>query len=221
MALATDIQRQAAEPLADVLRSRTRALHRKAERGGIVAEILNGRIDRRGYQLLLRNLHPVYVALEEGLEAARDHPQVAPLAEPALYRTAAIEADIEILYGNDWRQGLPLLPAAEAYARRIDTARGEHAVRLIGHSYTRYLGDLNGGQVLRRLLARSLGIRFEGLSFYDFPALADLAGFRAGYREAFNAVSLSPAETEAVTEEAALAFRHNIVLSRAVQAARR
>lgn len=221
MALATDVQREAAEPLADVLRSRTRALHRKAERCGIVAEILNGRINRGGYLLLLRNLHPVYAALEDCLEAARHHPQVAPLAEPAVYRTAAIEADLETLYGNDWRRGLPLLPAAEAYARRIGTARGEQVVRLIGHSYTRYLGDLNGGQVLRRLLGRSLGIGSEGLSFYDFPALADLAGFRAGYREAFNAVPLSPAEVEAAAEEAALAFRHNIVLSRAVQLALR
>jgi heme oxygenase len=28
--------------------------------------------------------------------------------------------------------------------------------RLIAHAYTRYLGDLSGGQILQRLLARSL-----------------------------------------------------------------
>ena len=47
-------------------------LHRDAERTGLIADMLHGRADRRGYVLLLRNLQPAYKALERGLDAHRE-----------------------------------------------------------------------------------------------------------------------------------------------------
>jgi heme oxygenase len=81
----------------------------------------------------------------------------------------------------------------------------------------RYLGDLSGGQVLARVLARSLGVGSEALRFYAFPEIADAERFKAEYRRALDrsaALMLDPSE---VVEEAALAFQLDIELSEAVQ----
>ena len=80
----------------------------------------------------------------------------------------AIEADLVALCGAHWSQGIPLLAAGELYARRIAKAAEGDGTRLIAHAYTRYLGDLSGGQILQRLLARSLDLQPSELSFYDF-----------------------------------------------------
>lgn len=206
--------------LADCLKERTGDLHRQAERTGIIADILRGSASRRDYVLLLRNLHPVYAALEQVLDSARGRDSLTGLAEPAIYRTACIERDLQTLWGSDWRSALPLLPAASRYVCRVEAAAQGDVARLYGHAYTRYLGDLNGGQVLRGLLSRRLSLGPDGLTFYDFPRIADLPRFRAAYREAINRAPLSPTRFQAAVEEGVRAFTHNIELSIAIGAAR-
>ncbi|WP_299622267.1 heme oxygenase (biliverdin-producing) [Pelagibius sp.] len=206
--------------LADCLKERTGDLHRQAERSGIIADILRGSASRQDYVVLLRNLHPVYAALEQALESARGRDSLTSLAEPVIYRTACIERDLQTLWGSDWRGALPLLPAASRYVRRVEAAAQGDGARLYGHAYTRYLGDLNGGQVLRGLLSRRLSLGPEGLSFYDFPQVADLPRFRAAYREAINRAPLSPLRFQAAVEEGVRAFAHNIELSLAIGATR-
>ncbi len=47
---------------------------------------------------------------------------------------------------------------------------------LVAHAYVRYLGDLSGGQQLKRIVTRSLAIgpRLRRIAFYDFgDAAAD------------------------------------------------
>lgn len=204
--------------LADSLKKRTRGLHSKAERSGIVADILHGTANRHGYALLMRNLHPVYVALESALEAAKEDEELAGLAQPAVYRSASIDDDLAVLWGAGWQSALPLLPAAERYAGRIEAlAKGDRTC-IYGHAYTRYLGDLNGGQMLRRLLARRMKLDSNCLSFYDFPHIANLELFRTSYREVINRAQLSPARFHAAVEEGARAFVYNIELSLAIRA---
>lgn len=137
------------------MRERTRALHRQAERSGIIAAILRGQANHRGYALLLRNLLPIYRALEAGLEHHRRTPGIGPLAQPAVFRARAIACDLDHLYLTAGAR-VPVLPSAERYRLAVaDAARGQGA-RLIAHAYVRYLGDRSGGRVMRGLLARSL-----------------------------------------------------------------
>jgi len=98
---------------------------------------------------------------------------------------------------------------------RARAAAGDGS-RLIAHAYIRYLGDLYGGQILRRILARSLGLGAPSLSFYDFPAIADAEAFKAGYRAALDQAALEIEDCAGVVEEAALAFELNIAVSMAV-----
>ena len=121
------------------------------------------------------------------------------------------------LCGERWSHDIPLLAAGELYASRISEAAEGDGARLIAHAYTRYLGDLSGGQILQRLLARSLELRPAELSFYDFPRFSDLDALKADYRKALDQAGALAADPQAVIEEGAIAFSLNIDLSCAVQ----
>jgi heme oxygenase len=203
--------------LADLLRERTRAAHTQAERSGIVQDLLRGQATRGGYALYLRNLLPAYAALERAIEHRRADPAIAPLAIPAVYRMQAIEADLTALHGPGWQRALPLLPEGAAYADRIARVAQEEPARLIAHAYTRYLGDLNGGQVLKALLARTLGLGPAALAFHEFPSAGDLAALRLDLRAAIDRAGREAADLAAVVEEGERAFGCNISVSIAVR----
>jgi heme oxygenase len=195
----------------------TKTLHVDAERSGIIRDLLRGDATRDGYILLQRNLLPVYQALELGLERHRDTPSLQVLANYRLDRATALTADLTALCGGSFAD-VPLLPAGEAYAQRIKACAEGDGARLIAHAYTRYLGDLSGGQILKRLLAQRPGLQAEELSFYDFPAHPDLAALKAGYRAALDRAGMLVADPQAVIDEGLAAFQLNIDLSWAVQA---
>jgi heme oxygenase len=200
------------------MRDRTRPLHTRAERSGIIAAILAGQGTVQGYKLFLRNLLPAYQHMEQGLERKKTT-VLACVAQPGLYRAAAIEADLLKLEGANWQQTLRLLPEGERYAQRVAVACEGDGTRLIGHAYARYLGDLSGGQILKRLLARSLLLEPQALSFYDFPEIPDADAFKSVYRKAIDDAAGKIADVAAVIDEALVAFELNIDLSEAVAAA--
>jgi heme oxygenase len=202
--------------LLEALRSRTRDLHRQAERSGMIADILRGQATRDGYALLLRNLLPVYHALEEQLTGAGRSPPIGPLVRPELARAAAIRNDLESLAVDI--SALPVLPATTEYVDAIVRAGMGDGGRLIAHAYARYLGDLSGGQILKRLLARSLDLRPAELSFYDFPVIDDVQAFKTDYRAAIDRAGEVSEDFDAIVEEGARAFELNIALSVALQA---
>ena len=203
------------------LREATADVHRQAERTGFIADLIRGRATRAGYVLFLRNLVPVYAALETALDiqvstdsrADSGAGALLPFADQRLRRLPALLADLEALAGSGWRLAYPVLPEADAYAIAI-AGRGD-GYRLIAHAYARYLGDLSGGQILKPLLARFYDLGPETLTFYDFPALADLHAPKVTMREALD--SVPPDGAAAIIAEALDAFRHTIALSDAVR----
>lgn len=204
--------------LADALRARSRTLHRQAERSGVLGDLIRGRAGLEAYLLLLRNLLPVYRVMEAALERRRGWPAVGPVARRAVFRGVALERDLAALHGPGWRR-LPLLPEGRRYARRVSWASRDEGVALIAHAYTRYLGDLNGGRILRRLLADSLGLPPSGLAFYDYPEVADAGQLASDYRRAVDTAGSELTDWQGVLDEVEAAFRLNIDLSRAVQGA--
>ena len=208
------------ESLSSALRSRTRTLHAKAERSGIVSDILLRRATAQGYARYLSNLAPPYRQLEIGLERHSRTPGVRDFARRELYRSAALEADLLALVGPGGRNGLPPPSASsERYARRIEEAAAGSGAGLIGHAYVRYLGDLSGGQVMKRLLEESLGLPRRALSFYEFPEIADLAAYKRSFRDALDAAPLSRSDREVVISTAIEAFSISIDVSDAVRRA--
>lgn len=201
------------------MKGRTRGLHTAAERSGIFGHLLRGGASRDGYALLLRNLMPVYEEMERGLDQHRDSAGVRHIASPEIHRAAALRSDLESLCQRPQSKALPLLAATKRYVRRIAAAAGGDGSRLIAHAYVRYLGDINGGQILKRRLCRTLGLGAGALAFYDFPKLADLESFKLAYRRAFDIAASEISDVDAVIEESADVFQLNIDLSQAVLAA--
>jgi len=205
--------------LAAAFRQRTRLLHTRAERSGIVREVLTGQVSRKGYSLFLRNLLPAYAEMEAGLQNRRHLSAFQELARPEIYRADAIIADLTALCGPRWSCLLPILPVSELYAMRVAKLAEGDGFGLLAHVYVRYLGDLNGGRILKDLLVRSLDLEPEALSFYDFPGVADLETFKTGYRAAIDRSAHQIKDLETVIKEAAEAFEFNIQVSEAVQLA--
>ncbi len=86
---------------------------------------------------------------------------------------------------------------------------------LVAHAYTRYLGDLSGGQVLGKITQKSLGLRSnEGLSFFSFPGVTSPNRFKQLYRSRMNSIELTEEERAAVLKEAIDAFELNIQVRR-------
>lgn len=202
--------------LLEALRSRTRDLHTQAERSGMIADILRGQSTRAGYALLLRNLLPVYRALEEQLTGAARSPLVGPLVRRELPRAGAIRDDLKSLAVDI--AALPVLPVTAEYVDAIVRAGMGDGGRLIAHAYARYLGDLSGGQIMKRLLARTLDLHPAELSFYDFFAIDNIQAFKADYRAAIDRAGDVSEDFDAIVEEGARAFELNIALSVALQA---
>jgi len=198
------------------LRQRTQALHREAEHSGVIAALLRGNASRDQYALLLRNLLPAYRALEAALLRHQTTPGVGLIVEPSIFRSAALEADLISLAGSDWSDNLPLVPAGSRYEAAIAAAAEGTGAILISHAYVRYLGDLNGGQILRRLLSRQLDLGAASLNFYEFPQIPDLDAFRDRYAAAIDNAVLESGDIGMILKEAEMAFRLNIALSQAV-----
>lgn len=201
------------------MRNRTRALHQDAERSGIVARMIAGSIDRLGYRLYLQNLLPVYRSLEAALERLQQEPAIAPVFQPALFRRAALASDI-IALGGEALGSSAVLPAARALAEHIERiAARDGGARLIAHVYTRYLGDLNGGQIIAARLQKSLGLDETALRFHHFADLAAPADTAHTLRTAIDRAGAVLPDATSVVEEAATAFAMNIEISRHVEAA--
>jgi heme oxygenase len=195
----------------------TKTLHTEAERSGIISDMLRGGVSRAGYILLQRNLMAAYQALEAGLESHRDTPALAALASYRLDRASAMQADLNAMCDGDF-SAVPMLAAGDAYVKRIENAAKGDGELLIAHAYTRYLGDLSGGQILKKLLAKNPGLVPEELSFYDFPAHADLAALKSDYRNALDDAGKLAKHPQAIIDEGSVAFQLNTDLSWAVQA---
>lgn len=197
--------------LPERLRLGTRDLHAQTERTGAMADLLAGRLSRQGYCAMLRNLHAIYAALEAGLQRQPAAAAVRQLHAEPMRREAALAADLGDLHGPQWRTDIPLQPAAAAYATRLqalgDLQSPAPSVALVAHVYVRYLGDLHGGQILKRLVARSLNLQGDsGTRFYDFGDDAQMLALRQGLRLALGSLVLDTAERDAVVAEARWAF---------------
>ena len=188
------------------MRVGSRAEHEQAEEAPFVTDLLAGRVGEQGYAEYLLRLRTVYGALEDAVRAHADDPAVAAVHDPGLERVAALDADLD-----HWLPDGPRTlesPAVTAYRDRLEDARAWGPL-LAAHHYTRYLGDLSGGQAIGRVIDRVFGLAGRGLAFYDFPAIARPKPYKDAYRARLDALGLSPAQTTRVVDEVRAAFRLN------------
>jgi heme oxygenase (biliverdin-producing, ferredoxin) len=198
-----------AASLPERLRLETRDLHAAAERSGAMGALLRGALDLPRYRALLRNLLVIYVALELALDAAQANPQVAPLRMPTLYRTAALQQDLHTL-GEPQAAALALAEeAALAYAQRLANLAQNKSPALAAHAYVRYLGDLYGGQALKRVVARAYALGDAGTQFYEFGSDAQVLAHRQNFRAALSDLPTTAVQNDLIVAEARWAFEQH------------
>lgn len=197
-----------ASTLSAALRAGTRPEHETAEHTGFVERLMAGQLDRAAYADLVAQHRLIYTELERAGERLRAAGRDGGLVFDELVRVPAIERDLAHLHGADWRDKVRVLPATEAYAARLREC-GDSLPLYAAHAYTRYLGDLSGGQIIKRMLQRHYGFGDEGVEFYTFPEIDKLKPFKDVYRERLDGLALDADERAAVVEEARVAFRFN------------
>ncbi|XP_068435228.1 heme oxygenase 1a [Clinocottus analis] len=198
--------------LSEQVKAATKDCHVRAENTQLMLSYQKGLITLPQYKVLLCSLYEVYKALEEELDRNSSHPAVAPIYFPQeLARLETLERDLGHFFGPGWRERVVVPAATHRYGQRLREIGRESPELLVAHAYTRYLGDLSGGQVLGKITQKSLGLSGrEGLSFFSFPGVTSPNRFKQLYRARMNAIELTAEEREAVLQEAVTAFELNI-----------
>lgn len=201
------------------LKAATWAQHQQAERCELMRDLLQGRLTPPAYGTLLAGLLEIYRALEAGLARHATHGHIAPWMEVSLQREAALERDLDDLHGPDWDRRLVCPAEAHAYATHLAQLAHDDPGLLTAHAYVRYLGDLHGGQMLARVVARHLApADGRGLAFYDFGDPHAVRGRIARLRAGLDAVPLDAAARQRLVDEACDAYARHTRLFAEVQA---
>lgn len=220
-----DDEREESGALSAQLKEGTQEAHAEAERVQFVRALLERRAPLAAYCALLAALRIVYVSLETAAERtglASTDPQIRLICvelSSMLRRVEMIDRDLDhfatidaqaVSEAKTWAMNSL---AVTLYARRL--AGLDDPELLVAHLYTRYLGDLSGGQILKRAVKRAyLGNDdSRGVDLYNFPNIGgpvQLRKFKNLYRQALDALHL--ADVRPVVEEAVRAFRYNTAL---------
>ena len=199
-------------PLAIDLKQGTKQSHSAAENTKFVSSFLRGVVSEENYRQLIGNFYFVYHEIEKEIRRLKDNPLVAPLNIPELYRVDALAKDCEYFYGYNWKDTIYPTQACKQYVARIGEVAHEDPELLIGHHYTRYLGDLSGGQILKNIAEKSLNLQDRGLEFYNFPEIDNKKDFKNNYRATLNKLPVTQSQVSAIVTEANYAFRLNMFM---------
>ena len=200
--------------LAADLKEGTKKSHSAAENTKFVAGFLRGVVDEESYRKLIQDFYFIYSALEEEMERLEDDNFLSPINFSELDRVKSLKKDLRYYYGPNWNQTIKPSQACVQYVERIhEVADSNEPYLLVGHHYTRYLGDLSGGQILRNIAEKALDLpKNEGLHFYDFPKIEDKKEFKTKYRAALDALTTDSSKINDIIAEANYAFRLNMYM---------
>ncbi|KAI8384436.1 heme oxygenase-domain-containing protein [Radiomyces spectabilis] len=217
--------------LASAMREGTKVVHRAAETSVFTKRFLKGDINKPEYGRYINSLYFVYQTMEELLEKHKANPVIELIHFPhELNRKEALLNDLEFYYGKDRVAGLidpsTMTPAVKTYVQAMHDACATNPALLIAHSYSRYLGDLSGGQILaKRLKKHVFGMEEDdgswdtkdGLNFYYFDNLGNQTEFKNFYRERLNAAKVDAKTRDLIVEEAVRSFELNIAVFDEIQ----
>ena len=199
--------------LAQQLREGTKKSHTMAENTGFVSCFLKGVVEKSTYRNLVADFYFVYKAMEDeiGKLSKEGHPVVTPINFSELNRLNSLEQDLEFFYGTNWRSEAKATPAAQAYVDRIKEISKESPELLIGHHYTRYIGDLSGGQILKSIAKKAMNLEGKGgLRFYEFDLINDEKAFKTNYSATLDSLPITQVTADLIVDEANKAFEFNM-----------
>ncbi|WP_345994183.1 biliverdin-producing heme oxygenase [Leucobacter chromiiresistens] len=204
-------------PFSVVIRESSWSDHSDSEGATFMEDIMRGKGSLQDYIDLVAQHYFMYEALEAAADRVAGDPRFAGFHTPSLVRLPALEADLAHLIGADWRDRIVAVPATLEYAARMREVAAEGWVAgVVAHHYTRYLGDLSGGQYIAKRVAKQHGLPGAGIAFYDFAELGDLAEFKNRYRAALDVLGaqLDADERARMLDEVRTAYAFNTAVFR-------
>ncbi|OXY94262.1 heme oxygenase (biliverdin-producing) [Streptomyces diastatochromogenes] len=206
------------ESFSTLIRTASHEQHVEAETSTFMSDLLGGRLGVSAYARYTEQLWFVYEALENAAGRLAADPVAGPFIRPELFRLAALERDLAHLRGSGWRAGVGALPATRAYADRVRECAERWPGGYVAHHYTRYLGDLSGGQIIRDRAEKTWGFarKGDGVRFYVFEQIPNPAAFKRCYRELLDGVAVDDLEKQRIVAECKRAFALNTEVFRAL-----
>jgi len=195
--------------LAGALRHGTSDAHEAAEGSAFVQQLTTGSLPIAAYTALVVQNHAIYTTLERVGEQWRHDPVAGVFVADELLRVPSLEGDLRGLLGSSWRAGAEqrIEAATRRYVIYLENVSDDWPAGFVAHHYVRYLGDLSGGQILRRSLERAYPN--APTAFYTFERIAKVKPFRDRYRALLDAMPIGVAEQRRVVAEALIAFDLN------------
>ena len=199
--------------LSRCLREGTQQSHTAAENTAFMKCFLKGIVEREPLRKLFADLYFVYSALEAAFLRHSNHPILSKVYFPELNRAGHLVQDLTFYYGENWREQIQPSPAGWVYHDRIQTLADTDPLLLIAHAYTRYMGDLSGGQSLKNVIRSALSLPPGiGTSFYEFeqiPTPEARREFKERYRQALDDLPLDMETIQRIVVEANQVFGLN------------
>jgi heme oxygenase len=194
-------------PFHQSVRRSTLEAHQRANHSPFMDALFDGRLAVADYARLVEQYSFVYGALESAGDAMATDPVAGPFVVEGLPRGPRITEDLAFFGVTDPEP----LPATRRYAARIREV-ADRPAGFVAHHYTRYLGDVAGGQAVAALLPRRYGVTGGGTAFYDFSTLGPVPRFRAHYRALLDAAPWDEDERAGVVDEVRRAYELNIAM---------
>ena len=201
------------------LKEGTKKSHNAAENTKFVSQFLKGVLNPEEYRKLITDFHHVYEGMEQRISSTTDT-YAGTLKQwcAKLNRASFLERDLRYFYGPMWRDQLEPSEAAKTYLYRINEVADNDPYLLIAHHYTRYIGDLSGGRILKGIAKKALNPPVgEGLHFYDFPRIDDAKAWKDEYRAVLDGLNFDEQQKNALITEANYAFRLNMYMFDEIQ----
>jgi heme oxygenase (biliverdin-producing, ferredoxin) len=172
------------------LREITKDLHHEAETTKFAKLLLSGNIPKEDYRNYLYNLLAIYDPIEWYASRQGFFDKM-----PGLPRLRAIHEDFKELDDGSYHYLTPSTIEYVNYLHKIGNSP-EHKHLIKAHLYCRHMGDLNGGQIIKKQVPYSSG------KFYEFE---DAAALKVQIRQELD---------DSLGEEACVAFQWAIKMMR-------
>ncbi len=199
--------------LATQLRTGTAKSHTMAENTAFMKCFLKGIVEPDPFRQLLANFYFVYSTLEAELARHQDHPVAGQIYFPQLNRKDQLAQDLAHYYGDNWQDIIQPSETGKTYVERLKTLSDTQPELLVSHAYVRYLGDLSGGQGLKRIIRSAMDLpEGVGTKFYEFTEFPDFDAqktFKMQYRDTLNGLPVDEAMAQKIVDEANYAFELN------------
>lgn len=201
-------------PFSQQIKEGTKKSHNAAENTRFVSQFLKGVVSRDNYSKLTSNFYFIYRAMEEEIDKLVPTNQcIGMIYNKSLKRQTELEKDLQYFYGDQWKNRINPSPATQTYVNRIREVATTTPELLVAHHYTRYMGDLSGGQILKQIAKTALtldDIPGNGLNFYDFPLNPTNAKIQ--YRAILDELPLTFNQQQDIIKEANNAFALNMYM---------